>query len=447
MDAWPASAPVMIVLVTVLLAGFTAQEPEPPIVAEEIVGIEETKEDVADLGAGADDAAPFSFLLLEPAAPSAAIQDPWQDPDAWLKGLEFGLLLDFFTAFTEKADSDDAFNEVRVRSARLHARAPVDASTTAFVTMDYGDPGDGAEFSLREAALRVERLPLPGWPERFHLLVGQYFADLGPWNTVLPGEFAAPQLDGFRRLYLGGNLAARGVEAHHEILRRDWKLRWSLGLAGELEGQNLDANEFGIPTASAVTPFGRSGFRNWAGNGRVEARWDLSGGRAVRAGASALYAPEEVKYTTVPGFGVMRDEANHYLGGLDVGYRHPVGPDRFHEFSAEIWVDDDQYRVGTPSTLVDERELGGSLLYTYQHDREWSFGGQYSQFDQPSPGVDLDGHFHSIWASYRLSAGNRVTFFLTHTNPAQYEQKWFTVGAQWTVELGAKRAESRRTWN
>ena len=428
----------MLAFFALFLLAPRAQEPIEPETSEAIV---------EDAGEGMEIASVEALPVLGDLLEVEESQDPWQNPAQLLSPLEFGLMLDFFAAFTEKADSDEAYNEVRIRSARMHLRAPVDAHTQAWTTMDFGDTGSGAEFQLREAALRVDRLPLPGWPERFHLLVGQYYADLGPWNTVLPGEFFAPQMDGFRRLYLGGNLAARGIEAHHLIPMRNARLRWSLGFASEFEGHNPDANDFGIPATASLTPFGRSGLRNWAGTGRVEGVWYLGDGRSARAGGSLLYSPGEVKFTEVPGFGVMRDETEHVLGGVDFGYRQELSPERAHEVSLELWMDDSEYRVGTPSVLVGESEAGQSLLYRYQHDQEWSFGGMLSRFDQPSPGADVDGHYHSLWSSYQLSERNRVTLFLTHTNPAQGEQKWFTVGAQWTIELGVQRDAARRTWD
>lgn len=381
------------------------------------------------------------------AAAVAAAEDPWQDPSERFLPIRFGLLLDLFLAFTEKDDSDDAFNELRIRSARLHASAPVDEGTLAFVTLDLGDEGDGAEFTLREAALRIDRLALPGWPERFHLLIGQYYVDLGAWNTVLPGEFAAPQLDGFRRIYLGGNLAARGIAAHHLIPSRDLRLRWSLGFASELEGHDPDARDFGAPPPDGPDASGRAGFHNWAVTGRAEAVRFFADDRSARAGASVLYSPAELRTTALPGGAAIRDEERHFLGGLDFGYRRQFGPERAHQLTLELWLDDDHYRSVAPSVLRSERERGEALLYTYQHDAAWSLGGLWSRFDQPGPEAAADGHYHAIWSGHRLSDRNRVAIFLTHTNPGPGAQKWYTVGAQWTIELGARRAESRRDWN
>lgn len=366
-------------------------------------------------------------------------QDPWRDPATQAPPVEFGMAFDFFAAFTEKDGSDDAFNELRVRSARAHLGAPLDPHTAVWALLDWGDHGDGGEFLLREAALRVDRLPLPVWPERFHLLVGQYYVDLGPWNTLLPGEFLAPQYDGFRRLYLGGNLSARGVEAHHLIPLRQGRLRWSAGLASELEGHPLDANEFGVPTAAGTASFGRTGLRNWSATGRVEGVWRRGGGDALRAGISGLHSPGAVLLTEVPGYGVIRDEEPRTLAGVDLGWRRETGPDRAHELVLELWADDSSYRTGVPSALTEETETGQSIHYFYQHDARWSGGALMSLFEQPSPGADLDAHYHALWAGYRISPANSVRLFFTHTNPAPYEQKWYTLGVEWTVEFGSVR--------
>lgn len=382
-----------------------------------------------------------------PQEPASGTQELWWEQDEETDPLiRFGVVFDFFAAFTEKRESANSYNELRVRSAQLHMTAPVDEVASLYTTMDFADAGDGGEFVLREAAARVNQLPLPFWPENFHLLVGQYLADLGAWNTVLANEFPAPQLDGVRRTYLGGNLVMRGVEAHHGMPFRGGNFRWSLGLATEAEGQNVDANEYGLPAEPASPGSGRYGIENGAATARTEAQWTLSPDSSLRLGASGLYTPSDVQYTAVAGGGVVRDETPHWLGGLDAGYRWQLSEEESHELSFELWVDDSEYRVGTPSSLVGERERGQWLMYEYNYDRSWSFGGLVSRFDQPTPLSDTDGSYDALWASYRFSPANRFSLFISHNNPGAGEQKWYAVGGQWVFALGAPRESGQRRW-
>lgn len=390
----------------------------------------------------------FALSSLAPQGPS---QDPgqrpwWEDGDEQLSRLEFGLLFDFFTAFTEKLDSEDSFNEVRVRSAQLHLRAPVDSTASLYATMDFTDPGTGSTFVLREAAANIEDLPLPFWPDNFHLLIGQYYADLGAWNTTLANEFPGPQLDGARRSFFGGNLAVRGLEAHHLIPMRDWNFRWSLGLASEVEGQNVDGNEFGAAPSSAADGFGRFGIQNWAANGRAEAQWDVGDDVGLRAGVSALAIPNEVRFTTVPGLGVARDEVHHLLTGVDAGWRWQPSPEQAHEVSLEVWVDKDEFRSGAPATLVSDSSRGEWLMYDWTMDQHWSVGGLLSHFGQPGLDADNGAHYHAVWGSYRFSSVNEVTLFVSHTNPEAGEQKWYAIGAEWVLSIGATRDTGHRRW-
>jgi hypothetical protein len=390
------------------------------------------------------------LALQEPVPQDAALpagreQEPWwEQGDEMDLPIDFGLVFDFFAAFSEKSNSANSYNELRVRSAQLHFFAPVDEVASLFATADFADPGDGGDFVLREAAARIQHLPLPIWPQNFHLLVGQYFADLGAWNTVLANEFPAPQLDGVRRAYLGGNLAARGIEAHHSLPFRDGNFRWSLGLASEVEGQNVDANEYGVPADPAAPAGGRYGISNATATGRTEMKWFLGADSTLRLGASGLYAPNEVLTTSVPGTGTVRDETTHWLGGFDAGYRWQVSEEASHEFSFEMWLDDSEYRVGTPSTLVEERGRGEWLMYEYVMNRNWSFGGLVSRFEQPTALEQADASYDSLWASYRFSPANRFSFFVTHNNPAPGEEKWYSVGGQWVFALGAPRQSGRR---
>lgn len=429
----------------ILLAAAAFQEPEPDPVVEpaavETVGTPQAATGAPE-DSGLPTAAPVAAPVQEPPAP-----DPWRNPDLGLERFEIGILLDLFLAFTEKTDSEGAFNELRVRSARLHAAAAVDEATEARLALDWGDPGDGGEFQLLEAAVVADSLPIPGWPDGLRLQAGQYLADLGPWNGLLPGELPAPQLDGFRRMFLGGNLLARGLEAHHSSAFRSGSWRWSLGLASEVEGYDADANEFGIVPAPAITPKGRASVRSWAATGRLEGVWRIDSEQSWSAGASLLHVPEERKYTDVPGAGVVRDMERHTLGGVDFGWERRSGPDRSHLATLELWLDDDVYRVaapGAPGALVGDRSLGEALTYVYQHDAWWSLGGCFSLFDLPTPGDPQRGSFHTVWAGYRISRNHRVALFLTHTNPGRSEQKWYTVGAEWTIEVGARRSGARR---
>lgn len=388
----------------------------------------------------------FLLLIAAPAAAQEPAQRPWWEDDGeQLSRIEYGLLFDFFLAFSEKKDSDDAFNEMRVRGAQLHLRAPVDETARLYATMDFADAGDGSEWVLREAAARIDDLPIPFWPDNFHLLIGQYYADLGAWNGVLANEFPAPQLDGVRRAFLGGNLAARGIEAHHLIPMRAWTLRWSAGLAGELEGQDVDFNDLNPTPVAQPDAFGRYGFRNWAAHGRVEGQWELGDGLGLRAGVSALGVPNEVQFTDTP-TGVVRDETNHLLAGLDLGLRWEPTPGQVHEVSAELWRDENEYRSGTPTQLVDEQERGEWAMYELTFDDRWSAGAMLSRFDQLGLGPDRDAHYHSVWGTHRFSAVNEVTLFLTHTNPGPAEQKWYTFGAQWVLSIGARRDTGHRRW-
>lgn len=372
-------------------------------------------------------------------------QEPWwEQGDELDLPIDLGLVFDLFAAFTEKSNSVNSYNELRIRSAQLHFFAPVDEVASIYGTADFADPGDGGEFVLREAAARIQQLPVPFWPSNFHLLVGQYLADLGAWNTVLANEFPAPQLDGVRRAYLGGNLAARGVEAHHSVPFRDGSFRWSLGLASEVEGQNVDANEYGVPDDAEAPVSGRFGASNGTATGRTEMRWYLGADSTLRLGASGLYAPNEIQSTSVPGTGVVVDETRHWLGGLDAGYRWQSSEESSHEISFELWVDDSEYRVGTPSALVEERGRGEWLMYEYVMNRNWSFGGLVSRFEQPVPQVDADASYDSLWATYHFSPANRFSFFVTHNNPAPGEQKWFSVGGQWVFALGSPRQSGQR---
>lgn len=250
-----------------------------------------------------------------------------------------------------------------------------------------------------------------------------------------------------RRVFLGGNLAARGVEAHHLIPFREGSFRWSFGLAGEAEGHDADPDDYGLRAAGEPDRFGRFGFRNWAANARGEGQWRLGAAGEVRAGASALVVPNEVKYTDLGTAGVARDEAGHWLGGLDAGWRlETAAGERAHEVSVEVWLDDDEYRV-SPTALVGERERGEWLMYEYTAGRNWSGGALLSRFDLPSPGAEVDGHQHSAWVSYRFSSVNRFSVFLTHTNPGPGEEKWYTLGGQWVFTIGAPRDTGRVMWN
>jgi len=383
----------------------------------------------------------------EASLPPERAQEPWWEAGEEGAGkIDFGMVFDFFAAFSEKRNSAGAYNELRVRSAQAHVSAEVDETANVFATVDFADPGDGGEFVLREAAARIGMLPLPFWPQNFHLLVGQYFADLGAWNTVLANEFPAPQLDGTRRIYLGGNLAARGLEAHHQIPMRNGSFRWSLGLASEVEGQNVDSNEYGVLHETDVPADGRYGVQNGAATARTEMQWRTSAAGSLRLGASGLFAPYEVQYTEVPGVGTVRDETNHWLGGFDAGYRWRGSEESSHEISLEVWLDDSEYRVGTPSDLVSERERGEWLMYEYVMNRNWSFGGLASRFDVPTPQEEADGHYHSLWASYRFSPANRFSLFVTHNNPAPGEEKWYAIGGQWVFALGAPRSSGQMRW-
>ena len=356
--------------------------------------------------------------------------------------------IDLIAEFTEAAGGVEAFNDLRIRSAQLNFAAPVEGVGRAFVTFDLSDGGNGTDIILREAGALLSDLAGDLVPGQVDLRVGKYLADLGAWNTVFANEFPAPSLDGVRRGFLGGNLVMSGAELHHHIPFNNGSFRWSLGIAGDTESQDVDAFGNGLDEDLGLSPSGRRGVANWTGTLRGAAQFDLGSGMRARVGASGMFAPNEIVFTNLGGGVTERGEVDHSMLGLDVGILFEVpDSDMAHELSVEIWLDDNEYRTGV-NTYQSEEARGEWMLYQFTYSPQWSAGALLSRNDVLGLSArDLDASYHSGFVNYSLSEQSTVTMFVTHTNPQQLTQKFFTVGMQLTMDLGASRNNAIPRWN
>ncbi len=372
----------------------------------------------------------------------------WDTPTArFLRDLELGMTLDLLAEFTEKKNSVQAFNDFRVRSAQLNFASPVAGLGRAFFTLDFADGGDGSELILREAGALLENIAGNHLPGQWDVQVGKYQADLGAWNTTLANEFPAPSFDGTRRAFFSGNLVMSGVELHHRVSFSGGLFRWSLGLAGDTESQDVDQFGNGLRANPNIIPFGRRGVANWTGTWRGSLQWDHGGGWHSRMGASALYAPEEPFFTDLGNGVTERAELHHTVYGFDAGFlwENP-NSGRRHELSLEVWVQDNQYR--NPDGLyVGDESRGEWGMYEYTYSPQWSAGALFSRYDVLGlSAFDLDASYHVGFLSYHYSEQSRLSLFFSHTNPSQTSEKFFIVGAQLTMSLGAKRKVAIPRW-
>lgn len=409
-------------------------EPQEPIVVEVPMGQEPPVTDV--------EAEALSAWLAEDGP-------EWDSPTGrFLRDMSFGLTLDLFAEFTEREDSIEEFNDLRIRSAQINFASPVYGTGHAFATLDFSDGGDGSDFVLREAGAWIEDFAGDFVPGRMDAQVGKYLADLGAWNTVMANEFAAPSLDGVRRSFLGGNMVMTGAELHHGMPIEDGYFRWSAGLAGDVEGQDVDMFGNGLDSTGPAG-VGRRGFSNWAGTARASLQLNFGSGMKGRVGASAYYAPEQPIFTDLGGGSTERLDARNTLRGFDAGFIWEV-PDstQSHELSVELWISDAEFRSGA-GTLADDESRGEWAMYEFVYDARWSAGALLSRNDVlgiAGP-IDNDASYHSGFLTYSVNESNRFSMFMTHTNPGYVQEKFFTVGAQWVFDLGAKRANSIARWH
>jgi hypothetical protein len=136
------------------------------------------------------------------------------------------------------------------------------------------------------------------------------------------------------------------------------------------------------------------------------------------------------------------------MRGLDAGFRWQV-PDSTasHELSAELWLSDAEFRAG-PGTLEQDDSRGEWLMYEFVYNANWSAGALFSRNDILGLVVrDDDASYHSAFMTYSVNENNQVSLFGTHTNPGFTKEKFFTIGAQWIFNLGAKRDNSIARWH
>tara|TARA_B100000959_G_scaffold171150_1_gene179231 strand:+ start:11386 stop:12639 length:1254 start_codon:yes stop_codon:yes gene_type:complete len=340
-----------------------------------------------------------------------------REPTSAAPTFDFGALIEATAEFSE-ADSlslpseRDRFNKVRMRSVEIHGQGAVGDYGTAYAVIDMADGGAGSDFILREAAAW-----LGGGPGELRFRAGKYFADIGAWNRVYPSTFPSPNLDGVRREFLGGNLAATGVELHGGNAAEGF--RWSTGLATDIERQN--ANLPGNGTGSSV-PYNRIGLKNWAASCRLQ--WGKP--ESFQLGTSAWFSPGEV-WTE----GGETFELQTALWNLDMQTPFLGG-----QLAGEFWMKDGETEDS------DGEESTTSMGYWGAWNKE--LGTNYSlgllgSWWEHFKIEENAGHYYSGHFGYRLNEDHRLRLSLSHDNPGADWQKYYAVGLQWIVEFGSPR--------
>jgi hypothetical protein len=134
--------------------------------------------------------------------------------------------------------------------------------------------------------------------------------------------------------------------------------------------------------------------------------------------------------------------SNNFVGEL--GFVFNTGSGRSHELAFEVWADDRQYRdsFGAYPYSLSRGEWG---MYQFNYDVKWSLGALASRYDALE-NVDDAAHHHSAWLSYSPNFGGNVTFFGTHTNPGQLQEKYFTVGMSFSLNFGRSQTRGYSRW-
>lgn len=381
---------------------------------------------------------------------AAAAQEsgPAREEKPWYEALELGLTMDLISEWSS-ADQFDRFNQVRLRSLQFQAAGQLQDVGWAYAVMDFSDGGGGSDWVLREGAAWITDLT-----EGFQFRAGKYYADLGAWNRVYAHEFPAPNYDSVRRSFLGGNLALTGVEVHNAFETESSRARWSVGLAGDAEGQDVDLKGNGLDQDSGLTSSGRRGLQNWAAHGRFEYSGEWDERTIWTVGTSAFLAPDRVQFTRIDPDGIpgslddrtRRDELRQFLAGVDFQYRtQSAYGEAWEHFSLEFWYEDAEY-LDRNRRVDSDRKLGSWLMYEYGFNESWSVGGLLSWNERPALAFDDAEAYRSLFATFRIAPDHFLRAFFSHSNPGLGMQKYYAGGLQWVWTLGAARRGRQSLW-
>ena len=366
----------------------------------------------------------------------------WQANVQQQQAVKFGIQADLFLALTEKADAFDQYNRLRLRSLVFNAQQSLGFGAI-FASFAVGDYDDFDEVVIPQLGIILTDIQL-GLPGVTDLQIGRYFADVGAFNSYLPADFMAPHIDGTRRSFLGGNLSLLGLELDNNAPFSEGHFHFSLGVASER--QSLDFDNFDEPVVAGSNDDQRFSASNWMATSRASLQFDFSANNSMRIGATAIVSPAEVVFTDVDTANPERAEIEHNNFGAELGFIFNTATTRSHELSFELWADDRQYRdsLGAyPYSL----SRGEWAMYQFNYDEKWSIGALGSRYDILGLSAsDDDGSHHSAWLSYTPDFGGALSLFGTHTNPGDGLEKYFTVGLEYSINVGRPQTRGLSRW-
>ncbi|MDP6964037.1 MAG: hypothetical protein QGF46_07720, partial [Planctomycetota bacterium] len=141
-----------------------------------------------------------------------------------------------------------------------------------------------------------------------------------------------------------------------------------------------------------------------------------------------------------------RGEIEHNTFGAELGFLFNTKPNRSHELAFELWADDRQFREAANSYPYS-LSRGEWAMYQFVYDSNWSLGAIGSRCDVLGLTViDDDASHHSAFVSYQPSFGGNVSMFGTHTNPGSGQEKYFTFGMAYSLNLGRSPMPLGQRW-
>jgi hypothetical protein len=348
-------------------------------------------------------------------------------------------VLDFSASASTLDDGWEDYDQFRFRVGEIGMAAELDPYARAYAVFEVEEEGaEVAEFAGIFDLARVAE------SSNGRFKVGRYFLDLDPLNRQHEHEYAFVHQPAVKIEMFGGNALGNGIEYHDWVPVGDSPLRFSLGIASDVEGHNHTERGGGHEhDEDEVEPFGSRGFEDLAYTARVAWNTDLSQDDRLTIGGMVFYAPRMREFELDPGLPevTVAHDTRKLIESLDLTLQRNTPQGTGFTFTTAVFAQQGRFVDEATDARFDEVSYGGYAWYENRFDIQWGAGIAFD-WTQSSTDDDRKLYQYSAFLNWYPSDTHRLRlqYQYTDTDPfdgARFEQDFHAVFLQWTIVLGA----------
>lgn len=348
-------------------------------------------------------------------------------------------VLDFSASASTLKDGYEDYDQFRLRVGEIGLAAELDPYARAYAVVEFSE--ENAELAEFAGIFDLARV-IEYSNGRFK--VGRYFLDLDPLNRHHEHEYAFIHQPAVKMEMFGGNAVGNGIEYHDWFPVGDAPLRFSLGIASNVEGHShTERAPDHHHDDEEAEPFGQRSFADLAYTARLAYNFDLGPEDRMTIGGSVFYAPRMREFELDPGPPEVTEahDTRKLIESLDFSIQRNTPQGTGFNLTAALFAQQGRFFDEDTDSRFNESSYGAYAWYENRFHIQWGVGIALD-WTQNSFDHTKDLYQYSAFLNWYPSQTHRLRlqYQYTDTDPfegARFAQDFHAVFLQWTIVMGA----------